>query len=420
MQNQILQDREKRYFKIIELLKKYPTVISIHANIMGDNKSLFESYYLTNYFLNLVLTKIDGEVSFIESFDGPSYLIGTNRKHLKEMMIEIEESEEIGRLIDIDVFEDNNKSVSRNKRRTCLICGDEVAVCSRLKRHSSYELLSIVDNLVFNHLSMRISNLIEESMIEELELEDKFGLVTKTSNGSHNDMNYDLMLKAKDAILQYLVKAFELGYYTNDLENILEQSRPIGIEAEEQMLIATNGINCYKGLIFVFGITLMSIGYTLRNLGDFNSIFDNIKIIAKDLLSKQNSNNTFGDSARSKYDFKGVLGEVESGLKTVKEVISQYKDKTLTEADKHQILKALILKSEDSVFLKRVNSFNDYHKVKLLLNNVDVTDDFERKQFTKYAIYHNLSFGGSADLFVVLLFILKIDKWMVWKNEKNN
>lgn len=414
MQNQILQDREKRYLKTLELLKKYPTVISIHANIMGNKKSLFESYYLTNYFLSLVLEKLDGEVSFIEGYDGPSFLIGTNKTNLKEIMIEIEESEELGRLIDIDVYHEE-KQIKRNKRRTCLICGDDVAICTRLNKHSSDELLKLVDLTVFKHLSNKIGEFIDEAIIEELEIEDKFGLVTKSSNGSHLDMNYDLMLKAKDAILKYLVKAFELGYYSNDLENILEQSRPIGIEAEEKMLLATSGINCYKGLIFVFGIALMSVGYTFRNIQNFDAIFDNIKIIGKDILNTKNNIKTFGEEAREKYDFKGVLGEVNSGLSTIKDLFA----KDLYKADLHQILKDIILNSEDSVLLKRAGSIKSYYKVKMMLNNVDVSNEFERKYFTKYAIYRNLSFGGSADLLIVFLFLKNIKDWMIWNNEKS-
>ena len=34
-------------------------------------------------------------------------------------------------------------------------------------------------------------------MIKELDLHPKFGLVTPISNGSHKDMNYKLMIKAR-------------------------------------------------------------------------------------------------------------------------------------------------------------------------------------------------------------------------------
>lgn len=421
MQNEILLDRENRQVKINKLLEKYPSVISIHANIMGNDKCLFESYYLTNHFLSLVAKSVKGDTFFYQGKDGPAYLIGTNEKKLKELLMKTENENALGRYIDLDVYENKNTSTSRKERRKCIICGDEVAVCSRLKRHSTEELLTVLRYELEKHLLKEMEALIDAAIIEELELEDKFGLVTKTSSGSHLDMDYHLMLKAKNAIVPYLVKAFELGYKAKDLKTILKESRPIGIEAEQKMFAVTKGVNCYKGLIFVFGIVLMSVGYTFRNLNGFEDIFANVKTIAKDVLNSKTDPKTFGYLARAEHNFKGVLGEIQSGLSTVYDVCLDYIDKELSLNDKYVILKELILNSEDSVFLKRAGSLNNYYVYTQMLKNVDVTREFERVEFTKYAIYRNLSFGGSADLLIVLFFILKIKKKMDWSNyEKNN
>ena len=87
----------------------------------------------------------------------------------------------------------------------------------------------------------------DEAILEELNLHPKFGLVTPYTNGSHSDMNYELMVNAKNAILDSFVEMFLVGYKNNDIKKIFALSRQIGIDAEKKMFKATNNINAYKG-----------------------------------------------------------------------------------------------------------------------------------------------------------------------------
>ena len=72
----------------------------------------------------------------------------------------------------------------------------------------------------------------DEAIMEELNIHPKFGLVTPYTNGSHQDMNYDIMIKAKNAILDSFVEMFKVGFTNDDLNKIFKESRMIGIDAE--------------------------------------------------------------------------------------------------------------------------------------------------------------------------------------------
>ncbi len=61
-------------------------------------------------------------------------------------------------------------------------------------------------------------------MINELNLDPKFGLVTPTSSGSHKDMNYKLMHDSIDVLIPYFLEIFELGMiFDDDLIYLIKQ-----------------------------------------------------------------------------------------------------------------------------------------------------------------------------------------------------
>ena len=104
------------------------------------------------------------------------------------------------------------------------------------------------------------------AILQELNLEIKFGLVTPSSSGSHPDMNYELMFNSKEIIIPHLVRIFELGFLYPDDKDLLEKARLIGIEAETQMFDMTKQINTYKGLIYILGFVLLSLGILVKKI----------------------------------------------------------------------------------------------------------------------------------------------------------
>ena len=418
MIDSILSSREQKLIQIQNLLQSHELVISVKSNIPGSNKNISEAYLLVRLFhVELSKMLIFKKPSMTESADGPYFLIPIKHgdpNEMKKVMINIESSHPLGRFIDLDVHQHSDASISREDLgvppRKCYLCEHDAHFCSRNQTHDIQDLVTYVKENVSAYLNDQILSMIDQAILTELELDDKFGLVTKTSSGSHEDMDYHLMLKAKEIIVPYLLRLFMKGYESFELAHLLEESRPLGIEAELEMLKATNGINCYKGLIFMLGLTVISSGYALSHNQKFHEIFTNISVMTKDIFKEFDMKpKTFGMEAYRTHQIKGARGEAYLGLPSVqialKELLHLSK---LNDIALRVALKELILESEDTVLLKRAGSLKCYHEIKNILRSVDINDITDVRGFTQFSIQNHLSFGGSADLLVVSIYLYDI------------
>lgn len=84
------------------------------------------------------------------------YCIDTSPEYAKELMIELEETDEIGRLYDVDVIRLDGTKVSREElghpARRCLLCEESAHACSRSRKHSVDELTAEI-NRILSHLT---------------------------------------------------------------------------------------------------------------------------------------------------------------------------------------------------------------------------------------------------------------------------
>jgi holo-ACP synthase CitX len=412
--NEILNARERRYHLIqTKDFSKYQVIV-IKANIPGAKKNIKEAYILINIFKNIVADMINlVDITYIDESDGPYYLLTINHQNdLKLKLIDIENNHQLGRLIDLDLFINANHSISRNdlgiNRRKCLICERDAILCNREQKHSYIDIIKEIENKVQFYLENTLNQKLKDAIYLELNLDLKFGLVTPTSSGSHDDMNYHLMAKSIDAILPYLVKMAMVGYH-KELKDAYEEAIIIGIEAEKAMLAVTNNINTYKGLIYILGLASLSIGHALGNKQEFDQVFTNIKTISKDIFNKQ-INNSFGKYAYLEYGFTGARGEAYSGLSTVASLVEFFEENDITPSSLHMGLIKAIDISNDSVLLKRSGSMKKYQYYKDLIISIKEYNIEKIKMVTKECIDNNISCGGSADILITALFIYNCKK----------
>lgn len=421
--NERLMARESKQKRIHQLLASNSIVISIGANIPGEDKNIREAHLLMRLFLHVVKDQYNDAICITdESLDGPYALCVLNEKDstkVKQKMMTIEESHPCGRFIDLDVHDrHHDHSISRlhigSPARSCLICGDDVHVCRRLNRHPVDEILSRIRLDVEHYLNEIISSMIEDSITAELDLEYKFGLVTKSSSGSHQDMDYALMIQARDSLLPYLIKIFWHGYHTNDISQLLPSSRPLGIKAEQAMLEATGGVNCYKGLIFILGLALLSTGYTISHGEPFEAIFSHIKTMSSSLLDElKQGDDTIGKKMYKRYGSLGARGEAHLGFPSVIHALSIINHQEISDGLLRHILKEIALKTDDTVLIHRSKNHEQLRFFQEMLRHSDVKDDVVAKRITNYAVAKNLSLGGSADLLVVTLFLHQIRNFIL-------
>lgn len=398
----ILDNREEKN-RFIQTLTNNYQVITLKANIPGINKNTNEAYLLINYFNQILLSKGYKKSNTLNGADGPMYIYLTDKdKDVKDEMVKIEEENVLGRFIDIDVF---NGSISNNRGflRKCYLCDKPAFVCSRNKEHTMEEITLYIQKNIEKELVKIVKLMCDEAILEELNLHPKFGLVTPYTNGSHTDMNYELMVNAKNAILDSFVEMFLVGYENNDIKKIFALSRQIGIDAEKKMFKATNNINAYKGLIFDLGLIVSALGYKLSHLNQCIDIFEIIKQMTKGITNELKcGNETFGKYAYQTYNIGGARLEAENGFPHVQKLIKDNLDNTAS-------LIYLISNIDDTVLLKRCGTYQKYLDIKIKFKELVISES-SINDLNKYCINNNLSFGGAADLLIVTIFLKKINQ----------
>lgn len=67
-------------------------------------------------------------------------------QEVKQRAITIEESHPLGRLMDIDIIDNDGKPITRGTSRRCLLCSQPARHCMRARTHTLTEILSFIDS----------------------------------------------------------------------------------------------------------------------------------------------------------------------------------------------------------------------------------------------------------------------------------
>lgn len=164
----ILDEREKRYGIQMSFIEKYSSpIISFMLNIPGEIK---KTKKYVDFHLKIIAKikklfeeeniKINEEI-YSDSEFGMYYIasVETDAKFLKQKMMEIE-NESFGRIIDIDVFDENKNQITRKSlglpERKCILCENDARICIKEKNHSTEELLEKVNEVIDKNLNFEI------------------------------------------------------------------------------------------------------------------------------------------------------------------------------------------------------------------------------------------------------------------------
>lgn len=428
--------------------------ISLNFNIPGypkSNDQLKKTFFflkeeLYNY---LIIIKIDikkdkiktqsdeaGDICFF-----PFLQREKNLFKLKKQLEDFEEHHQLGRILDIDLFDINNQTISSGKKKKCLLCEDKALICMHKKKHSYEELREYVEKQTKNYCKslteketcQSLSALATWSVLTEISLFDKPGLVCPDQQGSHTDMNYHTFLASTANISPYFYSFAKLGYQWNGqaINSIVIQIRLLGIATEKAMFGATKGVNTQKGTIFLLGFSLFAVAYCLKTNHFFDEIIfrETLKILNKDLVNNElveNSNYSNGEKCFNKFGKQlagGIRHEIELGLPTVFEVAYPFmlklfpeKIDTTNQAEFQEKMQLVLLK-----IISKNNDTNILHRSdeKMLMQLKKMANDalenckktnsqVSYRNIIKFCKNNNLSPGGSADLLAITLFIYSI------------
>lgn len=263
-----------------------------------------------------------------------------------------------------------------------------------------------------------VANLAERCLIQEVNTWPKPGLVSHIDNGSHTDMDAQTFYRSATAIKPFLEQMALAGSQNASMQTL----REIGIKAEYEMLVATNGINTHRGAIFGLGLLCAAAGLQ-ANFSQFsNSSLGSIvsSCWGKDILSsrkKAGSNLTHGEKVYRQYAAGGAQIEAFDGFPSIYEIglPALHLGYELAPHDTHaarvQACFALIAKVVDTNLLHRGGTQGLYFAQTKAQHFLDQGGVGQKNwQIHAQNIHHefvelNLSPGGCADLLSMCIFV---------------
>ena len=360
---------------------------------------------------------------------------------LKEIAVRIEDSHPLGRLFDIDVLRQNGEKISRNifgnQGRPCLICGGDAFVCGRSRAHSAEELRNAAAALMAAFQRERLADLIAaaalKALIGETAITPKPGLVDRTNNGAHKDMDFFSFINSTAAIIPYFRNCALTGFNAAEappekmialpLSNsghpaaLFDSLRPGGKIAELAMLEAAGGANTHRGLIFSIGLASAAFGVFFRHREQIaaEEILDFIaSMTCRVAIDFSGGGFSHGELIHKRYGTGGVREEAARGFPAVREALPDLRQNlkagySLNDAGLAVLLR-LLTSVTDTNIIHRSNPETlleiQKNAAAFLASNPGPAEmagyaaELDREFTTK-----NVSPGGCADLLALTLFL---------------
>ncbi|QIN63500.1 2-(5''-triphosphoribosyl)-3'-dephosphocoenzyme-A synthase [Caballeronia sp. SBC1] len=166
-----------------------------------------------------------------------------------------------------------------------------------------------------------------EALMREAYLTPKPGLVDARNCGAHRDMNLHTFSASADALAPYFPRFAAAGCHYGALpaDEILPLVRPLGLAAEQSMLLATSGVNTHKGGIFALGLLCTAAGRLLARHTPLrvHSLCAEVKAITCNLVERELASagnaHSAGERLFQRFGLTGARGEAARGYATVRE-----------------------------------------------------------------------------------------------------
>ena len=420
----MLECREQRAQTQKDLIEKYgKTLVSFSMNIAGPVKT---SYLIERGFL-IGQERLLGSLytykakvlfsSFRFPVTGPEgfFVVDLDPLKVKDICIDIENQDQLGRLFDLDVIAPDGTKLERKEERCCLICNKPAKECSSRRLHTVEQLwnktTSILSKSVLEHDSELAASLAVKALMYEVLTTPKPGLVDRNNTGSHQDMDLFTFSASACTLFSYFQKAYALGFNSTDPQACFTQLRQLGKTAEQAMFCETRGVNTHKGAIFTLGIVCCAVGFTATTKTDIFQVCAEMTRGITQELKDPSGPETNGKLFYTQYGITGIRGEMEDGLPAVKNIglplLEKYlaAGKSLEEAGS-RVLITLIAEVADTNMIARGGFEYSYlarSKAEDLTSWAFRLSEVEK--LDKWFIEKNLSPGGCADLLAVCYFL---------------
>ncbi len=344
--NDILTAREERVAIQNALLAEYHTpVVSFTMNIAGPVKVTALSHRAFLWGMEqLRLGFLQNKMKVLKDFsrslptgDEGYFAVDAPAEAVKALCVEIEDrdADAAGRLYDMDVIGLDGKKLERDRERYCIVCGKPGRDCASRRLHSVAELQTKTKGILHFALELwdtkKLGDLANRALLEEVAVTPKPGLVDRANNGAHRDMNFFTFQSSAAALRGYWSRCFADGdcdtyAVFHPPAHTFQRLRPLGKQAERDMLAATGGVNTHKGAIFTLGVLCGAIGRRWTAEEGFppvDIILDEAAAMTRETLEQElpaANWNTAGEEAYRRYGTRGIRGQVADGLPAVREI----------------------------------------------------------------------------------------------------
>ncbi len=425
----ILLAREQRAAKQKEFLAKYHCpLVSFTMNIAGPVKTspLIERGFragvkkLESLGSAILAKEIICKDTGCEGF----FAVNVDAHILKTICTEFEEATPLGRLFDMDVLDADGNKLDREGLRGCIVCGAPGRGCAAGRVHSVSELQAATDRILREHFRLadreRVADLAVLSLLEEVCITPKPGLVDRRNTGSHTDMDLDTFYTSANALWPYFAKCVAIGQdtATQSPEETFHLLRQAGLDAEKAMYAATNGVNTHKGAIFTLGILCGSVG----RLWAAELPAPSLPLLLKECAAvgqaamvdfSKADGSTAGQKLYLQKGLRGIRGEVAEGLPAVTNIALPALEEGLAKGMSFNdaaacALVGLIAQVEDSNLYHRGGEAGAAFAKEAARALGKFPPKTKIEALDDAFIRQNLSPGGCADLLAATLFLHKL------------
>ena len=157
--DKLLASRDHRVEMQQKLREKYPnlTLVCLTVIMPGNVKRNLLSLIVSQAAINALLNKLEGDIVDVVTRDletgYEAYLVTNLSRHATKLIAcEIEDQHPLGRLFDIDIFDNDGMPIKREtigfKPRRCLMCDNESRYCMRNRSHSPQELNAKIQEMI--------------------------------------------------------------------------------------------------------------------------------------------------------------------------------------------------------------------------------------------------------------------------------
>lgn len=277
----------------------------------------------------------------------------------------------------------------------------------------------------FNADLQNLSQYLTQAILLEVCTHPKPGLVTRASNGSHQDMSIMTFAMSSAVLSKAFYELQDIGMaHAGTERELFCKVRAYGIMAERELLAVTKGVNTQRGILFAGGLLSAAAGYAINKSLGKDSLIDIVKnmtigIVQRELTSSA-ANATAGEKLYKEHGITGIRGEVEQGFPSVVNAgipalnEAFKRGAALNDALLHALL-SLMTTVQDSNVIWRAGVTAGEEVKKIAADIIEKGSVFTEKgraaidKAGRYFEQRRISPGGSADLLSVTIALYLLD-----------